>query len=208
MFSMKQQGNSSGNGCFVRLINSFYLQGIFDFSMVKKEKNLPTSTRLVELYQSYTEYLTAQYPNAGTVGFFLNGLLCLLRYMEKSGLSSLTDLAVADVVNYICSWSQKHQGNVLCALRNIFQYFECDDLCFAVKRIHLYRAKRIVPMFTDDEVANIKETLLSPYVSRRDAAIFLLGFVTGMRAVDVVNLRLSTINWSNETIVNDIKFHT
>lgn len=187
-------------GRFVRLINSFYLQGAFDFSMVKKEKNLPSSMRLVELYQSYTEYLTAQYPNAGTVGFFQNGLLCLLRYMEKSGISSLTDLAVADVINYICSWSQKHQRNVLCALRNIFQYFECDDLCFAVERIHPYRAKRIVPMFTDDEVTNIKETLLSPYVSRRDAAIFLLGFVTGMRAIDVVNLRLSNINWSNETI--------
>ncbi len=187
-------------GRFVRLINSFYLKGIFDFSMVKKEKNLPKSIQLMEIYQKYTEYLKNQYSNVGTVGFFQNGMLRLLHYMEKSGIPTLTDLAVADVVNYICSWSQSHQRNVLCILRNIFQYFERKDLYFAVARIHPYRAKRIVPMFTDNEIIGIKEVLSSPCVSRRDVAIFLLGFTTGMRAVDVVNLRLSNIDWKNETI--------
>lgn len=187
-------------GRFIRLINSFYLQGAFDFSMVTKEKNLPASTQLVELYHNYAEHLKEQYSNVGTVGFFQNGMLCLLRYMEKSGIPSLTDLAVADVVNYTCSWSQNHQRNVLCILRNIFQHFKREDLYFAVAGIHPYRAKRIVPMFTDNEIASIKETLSLPCVSRRDAAIFLLGFTTGMRAVDVVNLRFSNIDWKNEII--------
>ena len=120
--------------------------------------------------------------------------------MEKSNIASLTDLAATDVVDYICSWPQKRQRNVLCTLRNIFRHFEREDLYFAVAGIHPYRAKWIVPMFTEDEVANIKETLSSPCVSRRDAAIFLLGLTTGMRAVDVVNLRLSDIDWKNETI--------
>ena len=48
-------------GRFVRLINSFYLQGTFDFSMVKEERNLPTSTQLIELYQNYTKHLKVQY---------------------------------------------------------------------------------------------------------------------------------------------------
>lgn len=187
-------------GRFVRLINSFYLQGAFDFSMVTKGKNLPASTQLVKLYHNYAEHLKEQYSNVGTVGFFQNGMLCLLRYMEKFDIPSFADLAIADVVNYVCSWSQKHQRNVLCILRNIFQYFGCEDLYFSVARIRSYRAKRIVPMFTDDEIASIKETLSSPCVSHRDAAIFLLGLTTGMRAVDVVNLRFSNIDWKNETI--------
>jgi len=77
-------------GRFVRLISSFHLYGAFDFSMVTKEKDLPTSTQLIKLYQGYTKYLNTRYPNTGTVGFFQNGMLCLLRYMEKSGISSLT----------------------------------------------------------------------------------------------------------------------
>lgn len=48
-------------GRFVRLINSFYLQGTFDFSMVTKEKNLPTSTQLIEPYQNYTEHSPAKF---------------------------------------------------------------------------------------------------------------------------------------------------
>jgi len=49
-------------GRFVRLINSFYLQGTFDFSMVTKEKNLPKSIHLIEIYQDYMEHLKTQYP--------------------------------------------------------------------------------------------------------------------------------------------------
>lgn len=142
-------------GRFVRLINSFYLQGTFDFSMVTKEKNLPKSIHLIEIYQDYMEHLKTQYSNIGTIGFFQNGMLHLLRYMEDGGILTLKDLAVSDVVNYICSWSQKHQRNVLCILRNIFQHFGREDLYFAVAGIHPYRTKRIVPMFTDNEIMSI-----------------------------------------------------
>lgn len=187
-------------GRFVRLINSFYLQGTFDFSMVTKEKNLPKSIHLIEIYQDYMEHLKTQYSNIGTIGFFQNGMLHLLRYMEDGGILTLKDLAVSDVVNYICSWSQKHQRNVLCILRNIFQHFGREDLYFAVAGIHPYRTKRIVPMFTDNEIMSIEEVLSSPSVSHRDAAIFFLGLTTGMRAVDVVDLRLANIDWDNETI--------
>lgn len=187
-------------GRFVRLINSFYLQGTFDFSMVTKEKNSPKSIHLIEIYQDYMEHLKTQYSNIGTIGFFQNGMLHLLRYMEDGGILTLKDLAVSDVVNYICSWSQKHQRNVLCILRNIFQHFGREDLYFAVAGIHPYRTKRIVPMFTDNEIMSIEEVLSSPSVSHRDAAIFFLGLTTGMRAVDVVDLRLANIDWDNETI--------
>lgn len=187
-------------GRFVRLINSFYLQGTFDFSMVTKEKNLPKSIHLIEIYQDYMEHLKTQYSNIGTIGFFQNGMLHLLRYMEDGGILTLKDLAVSDVVNYICSWSQKHQRNVLCILRNIFRHFGREDLYFAVAGIHPYRTKRIVPMFTDNEIMSIEEVLSSPSVSHRDAAIFFLGLTTGMRAVDVVDLRLANIDWDNETI--------
>lgn len=44
------------------------------------------------------------------------------------------------------------------------------------------------------------KNLSSPSVSHRDAAIFFLGLTTGMRAVDVVDLRLANIDWDNETI--------
>ena len=149
-------------GRFVRLINSFYLQGTFDFSMVTKEKNLPKSIHLIEIYQDYMEHLKTQYSNIGTIGFFQNGMLHLLRYMEDGGILTLKDLAVSDVVNYICSWSQKHQRNVLCILRNIFRHFGREDLYFAVAGIHdmntqKHRRNRMILILLYDTGARVQE---------------------------------------------------
>ena len=66
--------------------------------------------------------------------------------------------------------------------------------------MHAYRSKRIIPVLTDDEMSRLKETIESGDVSNRDAAIILLGLSTGIRAIDLINLRLSDIDWNSETI--------
>lgn len=158
-------------GRFVRLINSFYLQGTFDFSMVTKEKNLPKSIHLIEIYQDYMEHLKTQYSNIGTIGFFQNGMLHLLRYMEDGGILTLKDLAVSDVVNYICSWSQKHQRNYANSNRNKEQrvYQELKEYNFWR---NLYGTKGIalvvylliiVREITLHGTIDIKNIFLNPY---------------------------------------------
>jgi integrase len=49
-------------------------------------------------------------------------------------------------------------------------------------------------------MSRLKETIESGDVSNRDAAIILLGLSTGIRAIDLINLRLSDIDWNSETI--------
>ena len=66
--------------------------------------------------------------------------------------------------------------------------------------MHAYRSKRIILVLTDDEMSRLKETIESGDVSNRDAAIILLGLSTGIRAIDLINLRLSDIDWNSETI--------
>lgn len=70
----------------------------------------------------------------------------------------------------------------------------------AIEGLHAYRHKRIIPTITDDEQNCIKAVIDSGDISYRDAAIVLLGMSTGMRACDLINLRLSDIDWINETI--------
>ena len=63
-----------------------------------------------------------------------------------------------------------------------------------------YRSKRIIPVLTDDEKDRLRDTIESGVISNRDAAIVLLGLSTGIRAIDLINLRLSNIDWNLETI--------
>ncbi|MGV8154263.1 MAG: tyrosine-type recombinase/integrase [Alkaliphilus sp.] len=66
--------------------------------------------------------------------------------------------------------------------------------------MHAFRSKTIIPTLTDEEQERIKDTIESRKVTYRDAAIVLLGLSTGIRACDLINLKLSDINWINETI--------
>lgn len=46
----------------------------------------------------------------------------------------------------------------------------------------------------------IHNVLDSDKVTNRDKAIFLLGYVLGIRACDIVALKLTDINWENDCI--------
>ncbi len=81
-----------------------------------------------------------------------------------------------------------------------FKYVTRNDLLFSIKGIHAFRSKKIIPTLTDEELERIKDTIKSGKVTHRDAAIVLFGISTGLRACDLINLKLSDIDWINETI--------
>lgn len=66
--------------------------------------------------------------------------------------------------------------------------------------MHAYRSKRIIPVLPDDEKDRLRDTIEFGVISNRDAAIVLLGLSTGIRTIDLINLRLSNIDWNLETI--------
>lgn len=189
-------------GRFVRLINSFYLQGTFDFSMVTKEKNLPKSIHLIEIYQDYMEHLKTQYSNIGTIGFFQNGMLHLLRYMEDGGILTLKDLAVSDVVNYICSWSQKHQRNLrITSIRSFLKYcgqedFELRGIYESVCQIQKLKEEKHPILYLRPEAT---AAILSAYdmntqKHRRNRMILILLYDTGARVQELADLDIESLH--------------
>jgi integrase len=73
-------------------------------------------------------------------------------------------------------------------------------LLASIAGIRAQRAKRIIPVLTDDEQQSIKKLIESGGISLRDSAIVILGLTAGIRACDLIRLRLTDINWINETI--------
>ncbi len=201
----KKTGNFSKNryytqGRFTRLLNTYFNAGVFDFSILKRGKVQPDNDEHRKVYHKYGIHLRSSYENENTVHFYEYELYYFLQYLNKIQVYDIEILTPSIVLGYIKSVKQCRQRAVLCGLRRYFIYSDRCDLYTAIEGIHAYRHKRIVPTLTDDEQNCIKIVIESGDISYRDATIILLGLSTGMRANDLINLRLSDIDWINETI--------
>lgn len=69
-------------GRFIRLIDSYFLTGLFDFAIVKKERITPDNPIHKVIYQDYQTYLHNFYENENTFHFYEYGMYCLLQFLD------------------------------------------------------------------------------------------------------------------------------
>lgn len=62
------------------------------------------------------------------------------------------------------------------------------------------RKRSIIDVYSEDEQGKIATFLSSSGISRRDTAVCLLSFKTGMRSVDIYNLWLDDVDWKHNTL--------
>src|SRR5690606_31915701 len=62
------------------------------------------------------------------------------------------------------------------------------------------RSHKIIAVLGDDDEELVVEACRSGLVSARDAAITLLSMLTGLRACDIIGLRLGDIDWRTRTV--------
>ncbi|MCI6996418.1 MAG: tyrosine-type recombinase/integrase [Eubacterium sp.] len=81
----------------------------------------------------------------------------------------------------------------------LFYAYEVFCLFKYLESIRLYEIRDIAAGTIVDYIKTTKQNRQRA-ISNRDAAIVLFGLTTGIRAIDLINLRLSDIDWVNETI--------
>ena len=187
-------------GRLSRLLTSYYNTGKFDLSVMKRGKQEPSNDTLKVLYREYESHLRKQYSNENTVLFYAYEVLCLFKYLESIHLYKIGEITSDIIVDYIKTTRQNRQFAIICGLKRYFTFITRQDLFDIVDGMKAYRKKRIIPVLSDAEIQKITDAIRSGAISNRDAAIVLFGLTTGIRAIDLINLRLSNIDWDNETI--------
>lgn len=187
-------------GRFARLLTSYYYKGSFDLSTMKRGKKEPDNEDLNKLYHEYISYLKKKYSNNNTVLFYDYEAFCLFQYLASIQIYELEEVSSTTIVAYLKTMKQSRQRAVLCGLRLYFTFIGRTDLFAVIDGMHAYRSRRIIPVLTDEEKDRIRNTIESGDITNRDAAIVLLGLSTGIRAIDLISLRLSSIDWYSETI--------
>lgn len=188
-------------GRFIRLINSYVNTGHFDFSTTIRSRVQPSEEYYRTVYSEYCSYLENEYDNENTRRFYEYGMYAFLSYLEERAIVlPIENLSTALVFDYLKNLKPERQRGALCELRKICRYLGRDDLLTALAGIHAPRYHRILPILEPAELERIKSVTVDKETPLRDSAMILLGLSTGIRACDIIKLRLKDIDWRNDTI--------
>lgn len=127
-----------------------------------------------------------------------------LVFLESRGTSSFEDADGASVLAFLESlsgrWAASSLFWVVSNFRPFLKFTGRTDLVEAVGLAGVRRSHRILAVLTDQDQAKVVHACTSGMVCARDAAITLLALSTGLRACDIVGLRLGDIDWRAGTI--------
>jgi integrase len=127
-----------------------------------------------------------------------------LVFLEQDGTGRLEDADGASVLAFLESmlgrWARSSLFWVVSNFRPFLKFTGRADLVGALSLAGIRRSHRIIPVLSDEVEAQVVRACVAGAVSARDAAITLLALATGLRACDIVGLRLGDIDWRGQTV--------
>jgi len=132
-----------------------------------------------------------------------------LEYLEQNNIMDIEDVQLITVSLFIPSISKQYQpnsmGTVLSALRSFLRFVKkknpiMGDLSHAIPG-SFGRKTIIIPTITSEEEQKLLGSVDRNTPSgKRNYAMLLLALRTGLRSIDISNLKLSDIHWKANTI--------
>lgn len=127
-----------------------------------------------------------------------------LVFLESHGIYCLDSADGASVLEFLESlsgrWAKSSLFWVVSNFRPFLKFTGRTDLVDAVNLAGVKRSHAISPVLSDEDERLVVQACASEAVSTRDAAITLLALTTGLRACDIIGLRLRDIDWRGATI--------
>jgi len=124
--------------------------------------------------------------------------------LESLGVYCLDSADGASVLWFLESlsgkWAKSSLFWVVSNFRPFLKFTGRADLVDAVNLAGVKRTHAILPVLSDEDEQRVVQACASVAVGARDAAITLLALTTGLRACDIIGLRLSNIDWRGATI--------
>lgn len=184
-----------------RRLNEFYLTGTLrtDTTLQGTRYVLNSNNaRLVDLFVAHQEYGTNTQDDAI---WAVRKYLC---HFERLGHETLATVTIDDVQRFILKVATEVKTSTLYDLFLYLRHFhsflkEIDEDAPDGAGLFSHRVYREMPIqgyVTDEELERILNVIdTSKEVGKRNRAIILLGATTGLRACDIIRLKLTDIDW-------------
>lgn len=163
----------------------------------------PVCQELLLQQSMFIENLRTLGRSRNTIESSRNSVRQFLQYLEDKGCHTLT-AATIDMVpmffqHLLASYSPTSLRTMASNIRSFLRFIEKEDLLRAVPS-RCVRNRPIIPILSEKENDSLRSILQTRKIAFRDKAIILLAWQTGLRACDIVRMRLIDIDWINDTI--------
>ena len=211
MTTSPRTGKFSAQRCrdynrLVAVFDSYLLTGQVDLSVKRRgsTRALPQSQEFSAILAAWSEEIEQRGLAAETRKGYGRMAGDYLLYLEGKGTRSLQLADGASVLGFLESlggrWAEDSMWSAVINCRPFLQFIQRPDLVDALKMVGAKRHHGIVSLMGDEEEQAAIRACTGGKVSARDAAITLLALVTGLRACDLIALRLNDIDWRTLTI--------
>jgi integrase len=196
----------SDYGRLAGLFDSYLLTGVVDLSMKSRGGGgaVRQCTEFVTLLAAWWGEMQRRGLAEATRSAYGRAACDYLLYLEVHGTPSLAAADGASVFGFLESlrgrWAQSAMWSVATNFRPFLKFTGRVDLLDALKMAHLKRWHGIVPVLDAEDEQLVVRACAQKRISARDASITLLALVTGLRACDIIALRLKDIDWRGSTI--------
>lgn len=191
-------------------MNTIQTNGAYKIAQNFVEKGEVISSNNInnKIYWQYYHYLIDLENKNNTITLKLMYIIFLERYLNAKSLKSLTK---EDIYNYIeaCSklnWKISYQDNNKFQIKLFLNWAYKNNITkisgdMVLPKILWHRNSNIITYYTQDEIRNLMNAIdIRTKRGKEDYLIISLICYLGLRISDVVNLKLSSIDFNDNTI--------
>jgi len=164
----------------------------------------PMSSELAALDAAWEAEMTGRGLAAATREAYGRVARGYLVFLEQRGISDLDGADGGSVLAFLESllgrWAKSSLFWVVSNFRPFLKFTGRGDLVAAVSLAGVRRSRPITEVLADADQELVVRACAAGLVSERDAAITLLALTTGLRACDIIGLRLADVDWRGATI--------
>ena len=194
----------------IRLLIDFSEQGQLTWNY---QKHIPANqiyqSAYIVMQKEFLNRLQKEGKGSRTIELYEIVSRQFLVYLEEKKIQVIAEIQLDDVRLFIPFISKHYQPTsmrtVFSALRSFLRFVESKDLTpICLSRAiptSFGRKTTIIPTFTLEEEQKLLGAVdRTTPVGKRNYAMLLLALRTGLRSIDIVNLKLKDIHWKNNTI--------
>lgn len=183
----------------VRLLITFSETGHADFSYPKEHKKykpFAENLQIIEQILAQTTYES---------GFKYRLHVCMRHFfcfIEQAGLTAdeITDSTFFEFLNAVSETNKGSMDYILIAIKLISNFLKMErniSIKSDFSKLRLkYPSQRLISPYSEEEIKKILSVIdNTSEIGKRDTAILMLAFDTGLRAIDITRLRIGDIDW-------------